>query len=208
MCQLTHEGEPRNVFDPSLELTALLGERIYTRRLLLRRIREADLPLILAWSNSEIAYGPYLTPERHTARGLEDQLARNCLWNRHDKTFIVENRGSGRPLGTIHYWLKQGQFESAVVSIKIAEPRERRRGYGTEAQKYLIIHLFDQIGVKRVEMYTDIDNKPQQRCLTKLGFSIVESLTYDDHQVVRTGHLFQLTETDFRKQATYQFHYE
>lgn len=201
------EASPE-VLNPFLELTALLGERIYTRRLLLRRIRKADLPLILAWSNSEVAYGPYLTPERHTARRLEEQFARSCLWNRHNKTFIIENRRSSRPIGTIHYWLKQGQPESAIVSLKIAEPQERNRGYGTEAQKYLIIHLFDQVGVKRVEMYTDIDNKPQQRCLTKLGFSIAESLTYDDHQVVRTGHLFQLIETDFRKQATYQFHYE
>ena len=190
------------------ELVSLLGEHVYTRRLLMRRIRAEDLPLILAWSNSEVAYGPYLTPERHTARGLEEQFSGNSLWNRHDKTYLVAKRESDQPIGTVHYWLKQGQAESAVVCVKIAEPQERGRGYGTEAQKYMIIHLFQQVGVKTVEMYTDIDNLAQQRCLTKLGFSIVESLTYDDRQVVRTGHLFQLTEAAFREKAIYRFHYE
>jgi RimJ/RimL family protein N-acetyltransferase len=186
----------------------LLGEQIYTRRLLLRRIREQDLSLIHAWSNSEVAYGPYLTPERLTVRALEDFFAGNTFWNRHNRKFLVENRRTGQAIGTIHYWLKQGQPETSVMCVKIADPGERGQGYGTEAQKYLIIHLFDQMAVKAVEMYTDINNLPQQRCLAKLGFTMVESLTYDDRHVTRTGLLFQLTRADFCGKAIYRFHYE
>lgn len=174
----------------------------------MRRIRESDLPLILAWSNSETAFGPYLTPERYAAKTLEEHFISNAFWNQHDKTFIIETRQSQLSIGTIHYWLAQNQADSAVISVKIALSHERGKGYGTEAQKYLIIHLFDQVGVKAVDMYTDIDNLPQQRCLHKLGFSISDSLTYDDHQVIRTGLLFRLTAASFRKKVIYRFHYE
>jgi len=186
----------------------LIGDKIYTRRLQMRRIRESDLPLILAWSNSATACGPYLTPEQLTARQLHENYAGNVFWNPHDKTFLIENRDPVMPIGTIHYWLKQDQHQSAVISVKIADVDARGNGYGTEAQKFLIIHLFESVGVHTVEMYTDIDNGPQQRCLRKLGFSINRSLTYDDRQVMRTGHLFQLTEKDYQAAAIYRFHYE
>lgn len=184
------------------------AEILYTRRLQMRRIRESDLPLILAWSNSEEACGPYLTPERFCASGLSEQFAANAFWNRTDRTFLIEKRDPARAIGTIHYWLRPDQRDTAVMSVKIAEVRERNRGYGTEAQKYLIILLFDQIGVKQVEIYTDIDNIAQQCCLRKLGFSVCHSLTYDDRQVKRTGHLYSLTRQDFRSTAIYRFHYE
>lgn len=174
----------------------------------MRRIRAADLPLILAWSNNETAYGPYLTPERLTAPLLYEQYTGNVFWNPHDKTFLIEYRDPVQPIGTIHYWLKPDKHQSAIMSVKIADFDARGKGYGTEAQKFLIIYLFESVGVHAVEMYTDIDNKPQQCCLKKLGFSINRSLAYDDRQVMRTGHLFQLTEKDYRDAAIYRFHYE
>jgi RimJ/RimL family protein N-acetyltransferase len=191
-----------------MEATALYGEILYTRRLQLRRIRESDLPLILAWSNSNEACGPYLTPEGFCARGLKEQYTANAFWNPHDKMFLIEKRAPVSAIGTIHYWIKPDQFHSAVMSVKIAAIKERGNGYGTEAQKYLIIHLFDQIGVHQVEMFTDIDNRAQQRCLKKLGFAIHRSLTYDDRQIKRTGLLLRLTEKDFRATPVYRFHYE
>jgi RimJ/RimL family protein N-acetyltransferase len=187
---------------------SVFGDQLFTRRLCLRRIRQEDLRLILAWSNSESAYGAYLTPDRLNAAALEDQFTKGGLWTAHDKTFLIETREPIVPLGTIHYWLRQDQGDSAIVSVKIAEAAERGRGYGTEAQKFLIIHLFDHVGVKTVQMYTDINNRPQQRCLEKLGFSIECSLTYDDRQVVRTGYLYELAERDFRQKPIYRFHYE
>lgn len=183
-------------------------ERIYTRRLVMRRLIEPDLPLILAWSNNESASGPYLSAERYNDKMLRDQFSGSAFWNQKDKMFLLEKRAAEQPIGTIHYWLKSNQPDTAVVSLKVAEPNERGKGYGTEAQKYLIIFLFDRAGVKAVEMYTDIDNLAQQHCLTKLGFSIVQSLTYQDRQVMRAGYLFQLSHKDYLEKAIYRFHYE
>jgi RimJ/RimL family protein N-acetyltransferase len=191
-----------------VELTLVLGEQLYTCRLTMRRICEDDLPLILAWSNSEKAFGPYLTPERYTPRMLNEQFSGGALWKKNDKTFLIEKRQCATPIGTIHYWLRQTQPDTAMFAVKIAEPEQRGNGYGTEAQKFLIIHLFEQTGIRHVEMITDINNAAQQRCLSKLGFTIIDSQTYDDHQVVRTGYLFRLNLQDYQQKAIYRFHYE
>lgn len=174
----------------------------------MRRISEDDLSLILAWSNSNAAFGSYLTPDRYTRQRLDEQFAGGALWRNGDKTFLIEKRQCATPIGTIHYWLRQTQPETAMFSVKIAEPEQRGHGYGTEAQKFLIIHLFEQARIKSVEMFTDINNAAQQRCLSKLGFTIIDSQTYDDHQVVRTGYLFQLGYQDYQQKAIYRFHYE
>jgi len=94
------------------------------------------------------------------------------------------------------------------MAVKIADPEQRNKGYGTEAQKYLIIHLFSRLKARSVEMYTDINNRPQQRCLTKLGFELVETLNYDDHQVKRVGHLFRMDVAHFSNNPVYRYHYE
>jgi RimJ/RimL family protein N-acetyltransferase len=190
------------------ELKQVLGERIYTCRLIMRRISESDLPLILEWSNSESAFGSYLTPERHTLETLNEQFSGGTLWQPNDKCFLIEKRECETPIGTIHYWLRSTQPETAMCSVKIAEPDQRGCGYGTEAQKFLIMHLFEQARVKSVEMFTDINNAPQQRCLTKLGFTIIDSQIYDDRQVARTGYRFRLNHQDYQRKPIYRFHYE
>jgi RimJ/RimL family protein N-acetyltransferase len=125
-----------------------------------------------------------------------------------DRTFLIEKRQCATPIGTIHYWLRQTLPDTAMFSVKIAKPEQRGNGYGTEAQKFLIIHLFEQMGIRNVEMFTDINNAAQQRCLNKLGFTIIDSQAYGDHEVVRTGYLFQLNYQDYQQKAIYRFHYE
>ncbi len=84
----------------------------------------------------------------------------------------------------------------------------RNKGYGTEAQKYAIIQLFTRAKLQGVEMYTDIDNLSQQRCLNKLGFQLANSLNYDDHRVQRVGYLFRIDAATFSNTPIYHYHYE
>lgn len=184
------------------------GDRLYTPRLHLRRIQTADLPLICRWSGDVASCGGYLTPEQFSLAQLEEQLQNGALWRDRERIFFIEKRADGQPLGTIHYWMRQDQRDIAVMAVKIAIPAQRNSGYGTEAQKYLIIHLFKQVGVRCVEMYTDVDNRPQQQCLHKLGFQMERSLSYSDHSVERTGYLFQLSADAFARHPVYQYHYD
>lgn len=185
----------------------LCDDRIFTRRLALRKIEAEDLPLFILWSNSRKAHGDYLTPDRLTAAEALDQMKSGLLWNNASRTYFIVLR-QGPPVGTIHFWLRPEKRRTAVVALKIALPEYRGMGFGTEAQKFLIMYLFERMEVEQVELFTDVDNHPQQRCLQKLGFNIADTLTYDDRNVTRTGHLYRLDTHGFKRHPCYRYHYE
>jgi RimJ/RimL family protein N-acetyltransferase len=185
----------------------IFGDKIMTPRLRMRRLTEDDLPLFVAWSNSDVAHGEFLTPDRIDAQGGREIINSGVCWQEQNRVFLVELRDAG-PIGTLRYWFRPERRSCAVMAVKIAEPGQRNKGYGTEAQKYLIIYLFLRMKAQSVEMYTDINNKSQQRCLIKLGFELVETLHYDDHQVMRVGHLFRMNAGNFFNNSEYQYHYE
>ncbi|WP_028319758.1 GNAT family N-acetyltransferase [Desulfobulbus elongatus] len=184
----------------------IFGDRIFTIRLQLRRIEAEDLELLAGWSNDPLACGSYLTPENLSVDQLAVLLASGVLWSEHSKTFLIELR-DGQPIGTVHYWIRPEERKTAVIAIKIARPEQRSRGYGTEAQKYLILFLFNRLDIRQVEMYTDMNNLPQQRCLQKLGFELAQTLPYTDQRVQRVGHLYRLCRQGFARQPIYQHHY-
>ena len=193
----------------------IFGDKILTPRLILRRIVTGDLPLFVAWSNSETAHGKYLTPDCLTdSKGL-DSIISGAYWNNDHRVFIIalkdekqDKKQDEKPIGTLHYWLRPEKKDCAVMALKISDPGLRNKGYGTEAQKYVIIYLFSRLKMRWVEMYTDIDNRSQQRCLNKLGFHLADSLEYDDHRIRRVGHLFRLDAASFAQTSTYHYHYE
>jgi RimJ/RimL family protein N-acetyltransferase len=187
---------------------SLFGDILYTTRLSLSKIQEDHLPDIVGWSHSEIACGSYLTPEKYHIEQMRAQIQSGVFWNDKEKMFFVETKEDSRPIGTAHFWQPTGGGNTITMALKVAMPEERRKGYGTEIQKFLIMHIFDQLTVKAIEMYTDINNSAQQRCLKKLGFELIESLMYDDQQEKRTGHLYRLKAEQYHSHPIYQFHYE
>ncbi len=188
------------------EIMTIFGNKIFTIRLLLRRLEAEDAPLLARWSKDPLAYGSYLTPERHSAEELAVQISSGMLWGQRNKTFLMELR-DGTPLGTIQYWMRLEDPNTAVMALKVADSAMRGKGYGTEAQKYLILYLFDRLNIRRVEMYTDVNNLAQQRCLQKLGFDLTQALPYADQQVQRIGYLYRLEWERFINEPIYQYHY-
>jgi RimJ/RimL family protein N-acetyltransferase len=186
----------------------IFGNRIFTIRLLLRRIEAQDVSLLAGWCHDPSAYGEYLTPEQYSPEHLARQLDSGTLWTERNKTFLIELREDGLPLGTIHYWIRSENPATAVMALKIANPAMRGRGLGTEAQKYLIMFLFNRLTISRVEMYTDVNNSAQQRCLHKLGFELIQALTYADQHVQRLGYLYRLEREQFSRESIYLYHHQ
>jgi len=170
---------------------------IFTKRLCLRKIEEEDLELISAWSCSKAAHGEYLSPGNHTYQDCYDRWQNATYWNDHSKTLIIELKEKKQPLGTIRYWLKANDHSTAMVALKIAEPAFRGQGFGTEAQRGIVHFLFVRNHYSAVEMFTDIDNVPEQRCLAKLGFTLADLQTYEDQKVQRQGRVYRLIRSEF-----------
>lgn len=196
-------------------MTPFFAEKILTPRLCLRKLDEKDIPLVVGWSNCEVAHGSYLTPEKFEERESLAALRAGTFWSADNKLFLIERKsGSAEndpestPIGTLHCWLRPERKNCAVMALKISSPHDRNKGFGTEAQKYAIIQMFSKLKIHSVEMYTDINNFSQQRCLQKLGFELVETLCYDDREIKRVGNLYRLDTAAFTKTSVYHYHYE
>ena len=50
-------------------------------------------------------------------------------------------------------------------------PGERGKGYGTEAIRIIVDHLFLTKDIVRIQAVTNVGNKPSQRVLEKAGFT-------------------------------------
>ena len=50
-------------------------------------------------------------------------------------------------------------------------PKERNKGYATEAVKLLVDYLFSTHNIARIQATTHVMNKPAQRVLEKCGFA-------------------------------------
>ncbi len=175
----------------------------YSRRIFLQRVEEEDLADIARWSNSVEAYGKYLTPEKCSIEELKKQLSEEYFWNDTSKTFVIKLRDN-KSIGTIHYWFRADDKSTAVVSVKIAVKEIRGQGFGYEAQKAMVIYLFTREPARQIEMYTDLDNIPEQKCLTKLGFEFITSLSYQDNGITRQGNLYRLTKSIFNSSLIYK----
>ncbi len=186
---------------------AFYGNCIFTSRLCLKKLAVNDLELLAEWSHAPEANGPFLSPENLDVEHLIHQLKSGALWNDKEKRFMVWLKKS-TPIGSIRYWTVSGQFSTVVISVKIARESERNKGYGTEAQKFLIKHLMENENIRQVQMYTDINNIPQQRCLAKLGFEMQEAVQYQDQSIMRNGLLFTLSGQRFARHPIYRYHNE
>ncbi len=182
-------------------------DKVFAKRLLLRKIEEKDLLKITEWSNSAEACGKYLSQEHFTPEECYERFCNSYFWNRESKTYVIELK-TNQTIGIIRYWVKPEDESTVMVSVKIACPDLRRKGFGTEAQIILIKHLFDIRGFLKIEMYTDIDNGPQQTCLDKLGFDFVETVAYPDIDTVRTGKRYELTAKQYKILPIYKYYFE
>lgn len=177
-------------------------ERIYSFRLILSRYEEKDMNFILNCSNSPEAAGDFMSQEKLSPEKLRERLANDFYWNQKAKAYTVACK-DGELIGLIRFWEKATDNTTVLLSVQICLPEKRGQGYGTEAQVVLVKRLFDCCPYNQVEMYTDLKNKAQQRCLDKLGFQFVDLDVYSDFGEKRNGKLYRLTRPEFERLSSY-----
>lgn len=183
-------------------------ENFFTKRLICRKIIISDIELITHWHGSQEAHGEYLTAEKCDYNDTLLKFNNNNFWNDKSKTFLIETKEKNEPIGTIRYWTQAEHSKTALIAVKIAVPHYRKQGYGTEVQKALIRELFKKYKFETVEMYTDVNNKPQQKCLEKLDFENIKTEDYTDAGTARQGYLYRLTKERYEKSGVHIYYYE
>jgi len=136
----------------------LLGDRVR-----LRSVKSSDLKDLHAWWNDPEFAGPF-NDDYPKSREEVSQIVKSS------HTFIIEGIADGRKIGIISYYLTRSDYPYLYEIGYRIEPKERNKGYTTEAAGVLIDHMFATLDIERIEAVADTKNFASQRVLGKNGF--------------------------------------
>ena len=96
------------------------------------------------------------------ARNTPRPLVRNLA-------FAQQDPASGRLMGSTSLFDWSERDEAVEIGHTWLAAPWRRTGANTEAKLLLMAHAFGALGVKRVQLVTDLRNKRSQRAIERLG---------------------------------------
>ena len=105
------------------------------------------------------------------------------------RSFAIEDLATGRHIGNVMYYGYARQKGEAELGITIGLRAYWSRGFGTDAVRAMLSHLFGTMGLSRVYLHTLTWNDRAQQAFARAGFRKVR-------QVHRAGYDFYLMEID------------
>jgi len=102
------------------------------------------------------------------------------------RVFAVETL-EGKHIGNCCYYNMEWDRREAEIGILIGDLAYWDGGYGTDAVRALVDHVFRREGLKKVYLHTLVWNTRAQKCFQKCGF-------VECKRVVRSGYDFILME--------------
>ena len=127
----------------------------------LRIVEKEDLPLLLEWDSNPDFRGEFDQLREETKTDLEklyDNL-KDSQW------FIIEKK-DGTKIGNIGHLLSAGEVEIGYFVV----PKERRKGYASEAILIMVDYLFLSKDLERIQAKADPENIASCKALEKTGF--------------------------------------
>ena len=109
------------------------------------------------------------------------------------RTFAIEDLKTDKHIGNVMYYSYDPAAGEAELGITIGDRKFWSRGYGSEAVRMLLAHLFSDIGLRRVYLHTLAWNYRAQRCFAQAGFQKISYVRRGVHQFV----LMDITEDDY-----------
>lgn len=174
----------------------------------LRRLERSDVPLLHRWYNDAdlMAWARFSPDHMVTLESLEKEYVGELSGEGRERTtYIVEERDSGRPIGSCVLRTRDPKHVTASVGILLEKDRWGK-GHGTEAMRLLLQVAFDHQGWHRANLWTLAENERAIRSFEKCGFRLVgieHEATYSDGRYRDVALMEQLkADWDARKGAT------
>jgi RimJ/RimL family protein N-acetyltransferase len=136
----------------------------------LRPVEEGDLAHLVTWL-SDMEVRRWLAMSEAPPPTLESEQE----WyqqRKQDPTCVlwsIESEG-GRLVGDVGLGLIDKTHRRAEVGIFIGDKSFWGRGLGADAISRVLRYAFDELGLRRVQLYVDEDNLRAIRCYKKCGF--------------------------------------
>jgi ribosomal-protein-alanine N-acetyltransferase len=131
----------------------------------LRILEKEDLPLLTEWFNTPEVFGEY-----NPLHQMSKTDAEKILDNSHEeKLFIVEKKNGGRIGFVSHFYVLHPASKQLEIGYSLL-PKERGKGYCTEAVKIIVDYLFLSKDTGRIQAQTAPRNLASHKVLEKVGF--------------------------------------
>ncbi len=125
-------------------------------------VERADLPILGSWVNDVDSIGEFEPISQETLGDLEKQYD-NLVGG---QWFFVE-KNDGTKIGYITHFKSKGCVGIGYMLV----PKERGKGYGSEAVRLMVDYLFLGREIVRIQAETHPDNVASQKVLEKSGFT-------------------------------------
>jgi RimJ/RimL family protein N-acetyltransferase len=131
----------------------------------------AEYPTLFAWYNDPEVVAPY---DRFTVDTMDSFVA-SVEGAPQDPAslaprFVVERRDAPGPIGFVGHYRAHPVLEIVDIWYVLGDRTVRGKGYGSEAVRLLVDHLFSAGALERVGATCDVENVPSYRLLDALGF--------------------------------------
>ena len=147
------------------------GPPLHGERVTLRRPRLQDATHVFNWERDDEVwrYDPRRPYSRTMAEFLPLFERSYIRGNGRQYWFIIEDEHH-LPLGTITYFNLDHRLGQVEVGLGLGEKSRWGRGYGPEAIRTLVKHLFTLPGITRVYAETALANYPSSTCICQSWF--------------------------------------
>jgi len=137
----------------------------------LRPLVPSDYLLIFGWYNDPEVVAPYDRFSVDTMESFTEAVETASSDPRSlAPRYVVERRDAPGPIGFVGHYEPHPVLEFVDVWYVLGDRAQRGKGYGREAVRLLVDHLFDSTSVERVGATCDVENAPSYRLVEGLGF--------------------------------------
>jgi RimJ/RimL family protein N-acetyltransferase len=137
----------------------------------LRPLTSHDYPLLFGWYNDPEVVAPY---DRFSVDTMESFVAsvESAAGDPRSLAprFVVERVDHPGPIGFVGHYEAHPVLEYVDVWYVLGDRTQRGKGYGREAVRLLVDHLFGSTPVERVGATCDVENTASYRLVEGLGF--------------------------------------
>ena len=124
------------------------------------------------------------------SRDKEREWIEGALSGKRDGHIFTVLTKKGEPIGNVGFNHLDFRNGHATLGIMIGDKRFWDQGYGTDAIQTLLRYAFEELGLRKIELYLNPENERALACYKKCGF--IEEGRARDHMFYKGRYLDDL----------------
>ena len=155
----------------SLFTSEALANRDYHMCVRIREVKDEEVPTIRRWLGDPLFRSEFLAFGRDSDSAVSEKLG-DVVRGTEEASYLAVERIKGSKLVGLLFYHKVPNFHYFEAGFYVI-PEERGKGYGTEAMRLLLEHIFEMRSAKTIVAGTSSLNVASQKALLKAGFKKV-----------------------------------